>query len=83
MIKLNYFMKKFDIPLNYSANIIDSIRRIREKYDPRKKDLSPSIIQIDKINFYIGRHFGFCYGVVKIGASTGTCANLEHRNRPN
>ena len=56
-------MKKFDIPLNYSANIIDAIRKIREKYDPRKKDLSPSIIQFDKINFYIGRHFGFCYGV--------------------
>jgi len=56
-------MKKFDIPINYSANIIDSVRKIREKYDPRKKDLSPSVIKIDKINFYIGRHFGFCYGV--------------------
>ena len=56
-------MKKFDIPSNYSANIIDSIRRIREKNDPRKKDISPSIIQLEKIDFYIGRHFGFCYGV--------------------
>ena len=56
-------MKKFDIPSNYSANIIDSIRKIRDKHDPRKKDISPSVIQLKKIDFYIGRHFGFCYGV--------------------
>mgnify|MGYP001260171787 CR=1 FL=1 len=56
-------MKKFNIPSNYSANIIDSIRKIRDKNDPRKKDISPSIIQLEKIDFYIGRHFGFCYGV--------------------
>ena len=56
-------MKKFDIPSNYSANIIDSIRKIREINDPRKKDISPSIIQLEHLEFYIGRHFGFCYGV--------------------
>jgi len=56
-------MKKFEIPLFYNSNIIDKIRRIRELQDPRKKDLSPSLIKIDDIHIYIGRHFGFCYGV--------------------
>ena len=56
-------MKKFQIPLFYNSNIIDQIRRIRELQDPRKKDLSPSLIKIDRIHIYIGRHFGFCYGV--------------------
>ena len=56
-------MKKFNIPLFYNSNIIEEIRKIREKYDPRKKDKSPSIIRLKKIDFYIGRHFGFCFGV--------------------
>lgn len=56
-------MKKFNIPLFYNSNIIEEIRNIREKYDPRKKDKSPSIINLKNIDFYIGRHFGFCFGV--------------------
>jgi len=56
-------MKKFNVPLYYHSNIIREIREIREKYDPKKKDISPSIINIGDIDFYIGRHFGFCYGV--------------------
>jgi len=56
-------MKKFNIPLFYKSNIIEEIRKIREKYDPRKKDKSPSIINLKTMDFYIGRHFGFCFGV--------------------
>ena len=56
-------MKEFDIPTGYSASIIDSIRKIRERKDPRKKDISPSIIKMKNIEFHIGRHFGFCFGV--------------------
>ena len=56
-------MKKFEIPLFYNSNIIESVRKIREQQDPRKKDLSPSLIKIGEISIYIGRHFGFCYGV--------------------
>lgn len=56
-------MKKFEIPLFYNSSIIEEIRKVREINDPRKKDLSPSIINTKKIDFYIGRHFGFCYGV--------------------
>ncbi len=56
-------MKKFEIPLFYNSSIIESVRKIREQQDPRKKDLSPSLIKIGGISIYIGRHFGFCYGV--------------------
>ena len=56
-------MKKFNIPLLYKSNIIEEIRCIREKYDPRKKDIYPSIISLQKMDVYIGRHFGFCFGV--------------------
>ena len=56
-------MKKFNIPNHYQSNIIEEIRFVREKNDPRKKDISPSKIRLGEIEFYIGRHFGFCYGV--------------------
>ena len=41
-------MKKFNLPIYYQANIIEEVRKIREKYDPRKKDLSPTIIELKK-----------------------------------
>jgi len=56
-------MKQFNVPIYYNSKIIDGVRKIREKYDPRKKDITPSIIKIDTLTLYIGRHFGFCYGV--------------------
>ncbi len=31
--------------------------------DPRKQDFSPTLIDFGPIQFYIARHFGFCYGV--------------------
>ena len=42
---------------------IGEIRKVRETFDPRKKDLSPSIIELNNMSIYLGRHFGFCYGV--------------------
>ena len=56
-------MKKFNLPHHYQSKIIREIRSIREKDDPKKKDISPSLIKLADIQFYIGRHFGFCYGV--------------------
>ena len=56
-------MKKFNLPNSYTSSIIESTRELREKIDPRKKDISPTIIELENVNFYIGRHFGFCYGV--------------------
>jgi 4-hydroxy-3-methylbut-2-enyl diphosphate reductase len=31
--------------------------------DPRKKDYSPTLLDFGPVQFYIARHFGFCYGV--------------------
>ena len=56
-------MKKFNLPDYYQSNIINQIRQTREKHDPRKKDINPSRIKLGNTEFYIGRHFGFCYGV--------------------
>ncbi len=35
----------------------------RRLEDPRKKDLSPSILDFGPVRYLIARHFGFCYGV--------------------
>ncbi|MBJ05159.1 MAG: 4-hydroxy-3-methylbut-2-enyl diphosphate reductase [Flavobacteriales bacterium] len=56
-------MRSFQLPNYYSSEIIESARKIRDKYDPKKKDISPTIIKLKGLEFYIGRHFGFCYGV--------------------
>ena len=56
-------MKQFNVPSYYNSNIIEEVRKVRETFDPRKKDLSPSIIELNNMSIYLGRHFGFCYGV--------------------
>lgn len=56
-------MRQFDVPLFYRSPIIASVKQARRIMDPRKKDLSPSVLDFGPIRFKIGRHFGFCYGV--------------------
>lgn len=56
-------MKKFDIPQFYRSSIISSIKEYRKTLDPRKKDMSPSILDFGPVRFLIARHFGFCFGV--------------------
>jgi len=56
-------MKKFDIPVYYRSPIISKVKTKRKLEDPRKKDFSPSLVQLGNIDFIISRHFGFCYGV--------------------
>ncbi|MFB6257363.1 MAG: 4-hydroxy-3-methylbut-2-enyl diphosphate reductase [Flavobacteriales bacterium] len=56
-------MKKFDIPDRYRSSIIGEIKRIRHQKDPRKKDYTPSLLDLGPLRFHIARHFGFCYGV--------------------
>ncbi len=56
-------MKKFDIPIYYRSPIISKVKAKRKLEDPRKKDFSPSLVQLGNIDFIISRHFGFCYGV--------------------
>jgi|TARA_R110000737_G_scaffold350964_1_gene391685 4-hydroxy-3-methylbut-2-enyl diphosphate reductase len=56
-------MKEFDIPDFYRSSIISAVKAKRKLADPRKKDFSPSLIDFGKVQFWIPRHFGFCYGV--------------------
>lgn len=56
-------MKKFNIPDFYRSPIISKVKEVRKENDPRKKDFTPTVLDFGKIQFYISRHFGFCYGV--------------------
>lgn len=56
-------MKKFDIPHSYRSTIISKIKNFRAEEDPRKKDFSPTKLDFGPVQFFIARHFGFCYGV--------------------
>lgn len=56
-------MKKFDVPEFYRSPIIGPIKEMRKKSDPRKQDFTPTVLDFGPVQFYIARHFGFCYGV--------------------
>lgn len=56
-------MKKFDIPSFYRSPIIGPLKEARKKSDPRKQDFTPTVLDFGPVQFYIARHFGFCYGV--------------------
>jgi 4-hydroxy-3-methylbut-2-enyl diphosphate reductase len=56
-------MKKFDIPEFYRSPIIGPLKEMRKNKDPRKQDFSPTLLDFGPVQFYIARHFGFCYGV--------------------
>ncbi|MCF8241930.1 MAG: 4-hydroxy-3-methylbut-2-enyl diphosphate reductase [Melioribacteraceae bacterium] len=56
-------MKSFEIPNYYRSSIISRIKEIRKTADPRKKDFTPTKLDFGQVEFYIARHFGFCYGV--------------------
>ena len=56
-------MKQFEVPEFYRSPIISKVKAKRKIEDPRKKDFSPTEINLGKITFIIPRHFGFCYGV--------------------
>ena len=55
--------REFDIPQYYRSALIGKIKRFRLAQDGRKKDLTPSELDLGKVVFKIARHFGFCYGV--------------------
>ncbi|MEN8794810.1 MAG: 4-hydroxy-3-methylbut-2-enyl diphosphate reductase, partial [Flavobacteriales bacterium] len=39
------------------------IKEKRRLADRMKKDFSPSVLEFDKVDFVLARHFGFCFGV--------------------
>jgi 4-hydroxy-3-methylbut-2-en-1-yl diphosphate reductase len=55
--------RNFDVPEFYRSNNFASIKRLRQLDDPKKRDLSPTILDFGPVVFKIARHFGFCYGV--------------------
>lgn len=55
--------KEFNVPLFYRSPIISVVKQARRGADPRKRDLTPSVLDFGPVRFKIARHFGFCYGV--------------------
>ena len=73
--------KNFEIPSMYLSPIIRTVKESRQILDPRKKDLTPSVLDFGPVRFLIPRHFGFCYGVqnaIDIAYRTVEA----HRDRP-
>lgn len=56
-------MKKFEIPDKYKSSIIADIKNSRKLEDPRKQNFEPTVLDFGDLQFYVARHFGFCYGV--------------------
>ncbi len=43
--------------------MISLLKRARRAQDRYRKDLTPSVLELNGLRFKIARHFGFCYGV--------------------
>jgi 4-hydroxy-3-methylbut-2-enyl diphosphate reductase len=56
-------MKKFEVPNIYRSELITAIKAKRKEQDKLKKDFSPTLLDLGTVQFYLARHFGFCYGV--------------------
>jgi 4-hydroxy-3-methylbut-2-enyl diphosphate reductase len=56
-------VRSFTIPTHYRSDLIGRLKAFRKAQDPRKKDLSPTLLDLGAVRFVFARHFGFCYGV--------------------
>ena len=56
-------MKKFNVPSIYRSPLLTAIKNKRRDADKMKKDFSPTLLDFGKVQIYLARHFGFCYGV--------------------
>jgi 4-hydroxy-3-methylbut-2-enyl diphosphate reductase len=52
-----------DIRRLYRGTIISRVKESRRLGDPRRHDLSPSVLDFGPVRFVLARHFGFCFGV--------------------
>lgn len=52
-----------DIRRLYRGAVISRVKEFRRAADPRKRDLSPSVLDFGPVRFVLSRHFGFCFGV--------------------
>ena len=55
--------RHFNIPAFYKSNIISHIKKARLDRDPKKRDLTPTLLDFGPVRFILARHFGFCFGV--------------------
>ena len=56
-------MKQFEVPNFYRSELISDIKERRRQEDKLKKDFTPTLLDYGKLQIYLARHFGFCYGV--------------------
>ena len=56
-------MKQFEVPTGYRSQLITAIKQKRKADDKLKKDFGPTLLDLGNLQFYLARHFGFCYGV--------------------
>lgn len=56
-------MKSFNIPFHFESDYIKRIKTVRSIEDKRKKDFSPTLLELPSQTFALARHFGFCFGV--------------------
>ena len=56
-------LRSFTIPSHYRSELIGRLKAFRKAQDPKKKDLSPTLLDLGAVRFVFSRHFGFCYGV--------------------
>ncbi len=56
-------MKSFDVPIIYRSPLITAIKKKRKEQDKMKKDFTPTLLDFGRLQIYLARHFGFCYGV--------------------
>jgi 4-hydroxy-3-methylbut-2-en-1-yl diphosphate reductase len=59
----HYHMKKFNVPAAYKSSLISAIKKKRRQDDRLKKDFAPTLLDFGEVQFFLARHFGFCYGV--------------------
>lgn len=55
--------RSFEVPEFYRSPIVSAVKMARRISDPRKRDLSPSVLNFGSMRIKLARHFGFCYGV--------------------
>jgi 4-hydroxy-3-methylbut-2-enyl diphosphate reductase len=55
--------RSFDVPQFYRSEFLRVVKEERKVADPKRKDLSPTIIDKPGIRIKLARHFGFCFGV--------------------
>jgi len=55
-------LKSFFLPKYYESKLISEVKNIRTKQEKRI-DYTPTKLVVGKLNFYIPKYFGFCFGV--------------------